>query len=888
MKDQNRWRSIILSGTGYGGGLAVGSLLAYFLLNNQAIRFLLSWLDKLQLFLYLIFGLALVVIIIGLGGGIGGAIGGWVLSGVNELGKRRRFAWRSSLSFFIAHAILVLPFILITVVIGFLNQNLDVNFSRLPALFAFYGLIYGAVAGLLLGLLAVGLRQMLGVFLAALFGFGLGGWLMGAGLYFYSQLESPGRLLSFLFAALILFVFGTVGGGALGFAAQYVHDSRALFPQTRGWRIFRNITLVVIALYFLFAIGRLVETLTIRPADLAETLPLPTEGTHWLQNDSAAEAALDPEPLLEIFVDGGSRSVEAICDQADQIIVTVDGAGSHLFAAPRCHNEPVLALDEDGDPHLVWYSDEATKVTGILGSGHFLYESIGDESGWTEPAIIARPSGIVQPALNTMADGSLQLVWDEQDPQESLYYVPYNCDEVPLTELGNVMYEAVRQEKYRPASDPIPYCQNHFDRLLFTPNPTNPESDLPKPEYGAFDHVAELVTEAEYEVLFTTMQWDKPTETFSPGLTLTTAVAELYEKVKTNPEAYPRGMTVRILLGNVPELAVFEPTSQIINLLQDLHDAGITEMVDEEIGWNLEVANFGGAWPHAHSKFVVVDGKTAVAAGFNYSYLHLPKDHPSGLGLDMNDLGIQITGPLAQTVLAAYDDLWSGSDLYTCSNFPPPLPSLWFLWCDKSVAKASHTPEVLRFFPTDGNSNAFALHHTMAFLESDEAIVDVLLAAQETIDVYEVNFSLDLICIVSGLLGGLCDTEELAPPYMQALLAAMVENDVKVRVLAETSAMNGLENRIAINWLKEELEKAGKTENVQFKFYNGKMHDKGLLIDDQLLIIGSQNFHWSAWDTPSLTEYNVATEDPEAIFDFLHDFEYQWDRGIPWQEAVIE
>ncbi len=888
MKEQSRWRSIILSGAGYGGGLAAGSLLAYFLLNNQVIRFLLSWLNSLQLFLYLIFGLALLVIFIGLGGGIGGAIGGWVLSGVNDLGDRRRFAWRSGLSFFLAHALLLLPFVLVTAVIGFLNQNLDVEFTRLPALFAGYGLIYGAVAGLCLGLLTVGLRQMLSIFLASLFGFGLGGWLMGAGLYFYSQLDSPNRLLSFLFAALILFLFGAAGGGALGFAAQYVHDTRSLFPQTRGWRIFRNVTLAAITLYFLLAAGRLVTTLTIRPADLAETLPLPTVGAHWLPEDSATEAVLNPGPLPELFVDGSGRAVQAACDQSGQITLTVGGAGSIEFTTPRCHGEPVLAVDGDGRTHVVWYSDEATKVTGAQVGGHFLYESIGGESDWSEPAIIARPSGEVQPALSTMADGSLRLLWDEPDFQDSLVYVPYNCDDVPLTELGDIMYAAVRQEKYRPASDPIPYCQNQYDRLLFTPNPTDPDTDLPISEYGAFDQVAALVIEAEYEVLFTTMQWDKPSDFGSPGLTLTDAVAELYEKVKANPEAYPRGMTVRIMLGNVPQMAVFEATSQMVSLLQDLHDAGIDEMVDEEIGWKLEVADFGGAWPHAHSKFVVIDGKTAVASGFNYSYLHLSKDHPSGLGLDMSDLGIQITGPLAQTVLAAHDDLWSGSDLYTCSKFPPPLPSLWFLWCDESVAEASHTPEVLRFYATEGNSNAFALHHTSAFLESDEAIVDVLLAAQETIDLYEVNFSLDLICIISGLLGGLCDTEELAPPYMQALLAAMVENDVKVRVLAETSAMNGMENRIAINWLLDELEKEGKRDLIEFKFYDGKMHDKGLLIDEQLLIIGSQNFHWSAWDKPSLTEYNIATEDPAAIFDFLQDYEYQWDRGTPAAEAMVQ
>ena len=877
-----------ISAAGYGGGLTIGSLLAYFLLNNQGIRFLLSWLDSLQLFLYLIFAIGLFVIISGLGGGLGGAIGGWLLSGANDLGSQRRFAWRSGLSFFVTHVVVVLPMILLTAVIGFLNQNLDIELSRLPRLFGVYGLVYGAVAGLLLGLLTVGLRRMWRIFPASILGFGLGGWLLGVGLYFYSQLDSPSRFVSFLLVSLMFLVFGAAGGGAIGFAAHHVHDTRPIFPQTRTWHIIRNIGIGIIALYFLLAFGRLVETFTIRIPDLTESLALPTVATHWLPEQSVEQAILNPGVIPAALAEGEEVGLTTSCGSTGELTIADGGTVLQKFSVPRCEGDPVIAEDSEGYSHVVWYSTETTKVTGAEDTGHFLYESIGREGSWSEPAIVARPSALIQPVLSVMADSSLLLLWDDAHGAESLVYVPYNCDDVPLTRLGEVIYDSVRQEKYRPASDPVPYCKNQFDQMLFTPNPTNPDSDLPKPKYGAFDQVAELVKEAEYEVLFVTMQWDKPTETFSPGLTLTTAVAELYEKVKANPDQYPRGMTVRIMLGNVPEIAVFEATSQVVSLLQDLHDAGINTMDDEEIGWKLEVGNYGGAWPHAHSKFVVVDGKTAVAAGFNYSYLHLPKDHPSGLGLDMSDLGIQITGPMAQTVMAAYDDLWSGSDVYTCSNFPPPLPTLWFLWCDKSVATVSHTPEVLRFYPTDGNTNAFALHHTMAFLESDEAIVEALLAAEESIDLFEVNFSLDLICILSGLLGGFCADEELAPPYMKALLAAAVENDVKIRIMAESSAMNGLENRIAINWMQDQLVKAGKTGNVELKFYSGKMHNKGVLVDDELLIIGSQNFHWSAWDKPSLTEYNIATDDPEAIFDFLEDYEYQWQRSVSWVSAVPE
>ena len=51
--------------------------------------------------------------------------------------------------------------------------------------------------------------------------------------------------------------------------------------------------------------------------------------------------------------------------------------------------------------------------------------------------------------------------------------------------------------------------------------------------------------------------------------------------------------------------------------------------------------------------------------------------------------------------------------------------------------------------------------------------------------------------------------------------------------------------------------------------------------------MGSQNFHWSAWGSPSLTEFNIATDDPLAIAEFRQEFEYQWQKGIPAEELMI-
>ncbi|MCP4358054.1 MAG: hypothetical protein GY796_08585 [Chloroflexi bacterium] len=885
MKETNPIRYAILrSAAAYGSGFAIGVLFILIFLNANVARTLTAtMLGPLQIFLRLIFGIILILIIFGLGGGIAGMVGGyfaWIPyheEAAADKKAQRRFMWRSGWGFFITQTILIVPLLVMTAVVGLLNPDLDVRLLKLPSLFFGYGLLYGAIVGLLIGWLTFGLRQTLGVWLSAIAGFSLGGILFGLGIQILSRMQQPGTLVVWITLLITVFLFGALGGGAMGYAFQNVHKQKRIFPESRGWRILRNVSLVIIFIIFLSAAGKLISTLTIRPASLEPVLSLPTQGTHWLPTE---------QTLAPVGDVGDGRNLQATCTENGAITVVVDGLTIDPLMTLPCYTDPALAADSEGDLHLIWYSDQVVKVTGTPGSGHFLYEQILTPNGWTEPTIVAQPTDVTVPKLTAVSADILSLTWADTAGEHQLAYQPYNCDGVPLTPIGEAVYTAVRQEKFRPTSDPIPYCNNTYRQLLYTPNPSAPDSSEPQNPDGAFDEVADLARTAEYEFLFVTMQWDAPAKEGSPGLTLTTAIADLYEKVKTNPENYPRGMTVRILLGNLPDLAVFDPTTQIYHVMYDLRTAGVTKLVDEEIGWKLEIADFDGAWPHAHSKFIVIDGKVSAAAGFNYSYLHLPKEHPSGQGLDMSDKGLQVIGPVAQTVLAAHDDLWSGSDLYDCPRFPPPIPYLDFLWCDIRTAEATHPPEVLRFYPTDGNANAFALHHTSAHLEADEAILAAIHSAAETIDLQQVNFSLETVCVAAIVLAGLCDEEGLAPPYMNELVTAVVENDVKVRAIVEPSAFNGFENRMGIQWIMKQLELYGKQDNLEIRFSDNKMHDKAVLIDGQLLIVGSQNFHWSAWDTPSLTEYNIATEDLEAITNFQNEYNYQWSIATPAEELM--
>ena len=65
---------------------------------------------------------------------------------------------------------------------------------------------------------------------------------------------------------------------------------------------------------------------------------------------------------------------------------------------------------------------------------------------------------------------------------------------------------------------------------------------------------------------------------------------------------------------------------------------------------------------------------------------------------------------------------------------------------------------------------------------------------------------------------------------------------------------------------------------VEVRKFPGELHAKTALIDEEFLIIGSQNYNYSAFgDGDGLAEYSFGTNDAEAIEDYLKMFEYYWD-----------
>ncbi|MBP6470163.1 MAG: hypothetical protein KBE23_15890 [Chloroflexi bacterium] len=581
----------------------------------------------------------------------------------------------------------------------------------------------------------------------------------------------------------------------------------------------------------------------------------------------ALAAAANDQPLV------------AFC--TDQGLVYQANEAAELIDTGPCTGRPALGLDDQGHIHAVWFSPEIKNTNNAIRPASLLVESVKTAVGWTAPAIIGHSLPQAQPALATAPDGSLHLAWAGEAGLQAASYLAYTCDTADLSRLGRVLYDLARQETYTPPADPVPFCHNRYDQLLITPNPKPayglPESPTPN---GAFDVMADLIRTAQYEVLFTTMWYGAPSGGDSPGKVIAAAVADLYHNLQAHPEQYPRGLTVRIMLGNPPELALGETSGQLWTLLDDLRQAGIDRMVDEKLGWRLEVADFEGNLPHSHVKAMVIDGKTAVTVGYNMTADHFPADHPSGTGGGRFDLGLQMTGPVAQPTLRMFDDMWQGADGRSCLFLNPPLGLPWQLTCFDYTVTADHVPEVVKFYQADGDSAAFSMYRSQEYDLADKQTAAVIAAAQERVDIVHVMFSLDMICNLNVLFN-ICSVDE-APIYKEALIQA-VQNGAHLRILVKPSPFEGIENFVALEAFMVRLQELGLADQVEVRFYSGPMHPKATLIDDELLIMGSQNLHYSAFNkTWGLTEHSIGTDDAQVIADFRQVFEVEWAAGRSW------
>ncbi len=580
----------------------------------------------------------------------------------------------------------------------------------------------------------------------------------------------------------------------------------------------------------------------------------------------------------EIWLDDAGVVHVAWCD-GERVRYREGDGPAETVARIACGSRPALAADDQGRIHLVFAADGIRKNNGLWTPGlPVLYESIRRDEGWTRPLIVARTDAPVQPALRSDGQGVLHLAWPQGADSPGLFYasqVQYTCRGVSLPPSAEAVLQVAAESQFRSPDDPLAYCRNRYEKLVYAPNPP-PFSHQEPTVNGPFDKLAELASTAQYEVLLATMAYDEGAGQDSPGVILGRAFADLYDQLKAHPERFPRGLTVRILLGNSPPISTMELDSQLWLLLGDLRAAGIEKMVDPEIGWRLEVANYEGAFPHSHSKLMVVDGRAVIVNGFNFEFRPMPVDHPSGLGKGDTDLGIQFTGPVAQDARRVFDELWDGAVQRHCRDFDP-VYRVWQATCRDSTARVDHVPEVVRYYVTDGDSVAISMFRTNVHREADEEVYALLASAQKSVDVWHVSFSFPILCNLNHFFD-LC-TFDQAPEYVENLLQA-AENGAHVRILIGVLPFQGIENVVAVDLLRKEVEARGLGDRVEIRFFQGLLHTKAMLVDDEFLVVGSQNLHYSAFGPGNtLAEYSIGTTDPQAVEDFRKLFDYHWARA---------
>ncbi|MFB9993992.1 phospholipase D-like domain-containing protein [Deinococcus oregonensis] len=419
-------------------------------------------------------------------------------------------------------------------------------------------------------------------------------------------------------------------------------------------------------------------------------------------------------------------------------------------------------------------------------------------------------------------------------------------------------------------------CGNAFLGFLHTPNPDPAFSDLVPTPHGGFDGLAAQMAGAKREVLFAVMEWDDDPER-GPGAVLAGGLAQLYGHVRAKPAAYPQGVTVRIALGNFPVAANLEWGPQVYAAARDLLAAGVP-LSDPARKWRVEVANYTGTFPHSHAKLLVTDGTDLTVMGFNVGPLHLPASADGKHGGNIRDLAVRVRGPIAADGLNVFDDLWTRSSLLNCA--PDVAASTVKRACTLGEAASAVHPQ-----GTDqvqigvkGRERVFSLYRREGFRAADDAIVGLIGASTQTIDLMHVSFSMGVRCNLALLNPGLCTFDD-ALPWMRALADA-AGRGVQIRALLYEHGFLGLENRVGLAVLRRELERRGAAERLEVRWYPGAVHAKTMLLDGRMLTVGSQNLHYSSWTPRGLNEYTLATTAPAAA-GYAREFAFFWAEAEP-------
>ncbi|HPP62002.1 MAG TPA: phospholipase D-like domain-containing protein [Anaerolineales bacterium] len=560
------------------------------------------------------------------------------------------------------------------------------------------------------------------------------------------------------------------------------------------------------------------------------------------------------------------RLPDLFLDVSSQAHVTWCGSDGKL----RYWNSAILNTETILNVTCSWHSPIATDATGLPHvfweySGQ-IYESTRLVEGWSERVNISRSSaGAYRPDVVADTNGNLHMVWhDLRDGNSEIYYSTtsaYDCSGTTLSHIGQAVFDVVGEQNY---------CLNKFEKLTFIEDPSSGRA--------AFQEFAELASQAKYEVDFTTMIWSR-----GAGRIFISGVKELYEKVKLNPNDYPKDVRVRILLGleHYPD-----PGDQRKTVLRALDSLDVPL---EDFGgkWKVEIATYRNSkayWGfdrpnlHSHVKILIVDGQSAIVSGYNLQDLYTDSS--------VIDAGLKISGPIVQDSLIMFDDLWRDARGCKC---------VIGFNCEYTTAPLEHASEVLSIQPDASDpTNVFSLFRDETLKTADNAITAAIRASNINLNLlqnrYFENYPPKSFCIKDWCIDIYLPVSLPVPgdngsfPYTQAIIDA-AKNGVQVQMLLSgDKAEVGINSDSIENLRTQILLLPNGTDvfsNITVKFSDGPLHAKALSIDNQFVVVGSQNFDNSAFgidpdNLMDLAEYSFGVDNRNVANTFDNEFASLW------------
>jgi phosphatidylserine/phosphatidylglycerophosphate/cardiolipin synthase-like enzyme len=576
----------------------------------------------------------------------------------------------------------------------------------------------------------------------------------------------------------------------------------------------------------------------------------------------------------DIFLDNTNQAHVTVCDDEGQLQYwnsnnqTLEDVLGNYPSAGCEHDSPVV-VDTSRIAHIFWGSD-----TGKV------YLSKRDSGVWSEPQIVndgGSLQGVPDAVISNVNDNEyIHVVWqDQRDGGSEIYYsFSYSCDRIePATDAGKAVLNALENTDY------LYYCKNQVEEVIYVPAPNG--QDDPN---EAFQEWADLAKSAQNEVAFTVMFWDKDngSELRVPGEDVLAGIDQLHDEVikEENESKYPRGMRVRILLGvqfNTINLDSPAPgTDQRFNVLEQMQelDIPIYEILSNGSEWKVEVALYdfglGSGLPpgiHSHVKLMVVDNNKMIVSGYHPQYGF--QTNATG-DASNHDLGIKVSGPIAANGMAVFDSLWEGSEILCTEEDVALFDIIILIGWGSCHTKIGENPAHWPFKPT-GDDIVLPLYRDHNDKTADVAVQDAIKSASQQIYILQNRFGVPgfyypFPYFENGLLG-----------YANGILNNP-NNPIEVRIIVSQDSANRRYNvNSIVNFL--DLYENLYSERDIFRFYapNGYtrnppgLHTKSFMIDEEFLVIGSQNFDHSAFGSNDndldLVEYSIGIESESIISD---------------------